>query len=156
MSFRISGLEPSQFAPYLAMSDEELARHRGQRQVATSYPGFPCRVSLDDAMPGEEVILLNFEHLPVDSPYRSSHAIFVRANATERCEMVDEVPPALARRLLSVRGFDAKGQMVSGEIVEGSALAAYAEAQLGDRNVAYLHAHYAKRGCFAARIDRAG
>jgi hypothetical protein len=155
MSFRISGLEPMQFAPFLAMGDEELARHRGQRQLVTSYPGFPCRVTLDDAMPGEEVILINFEHLPVDSPYRSSHAIFIRARATERCEMVDEVPPALARRLLSVRGFDEKGQMLSGEIVEGAALAAYVEAQLAQPQVAYLHAHYAKRGCFAARIDRA-
>lgn len=155
MTFRISGLDPAPFAAFTSMSDEDLARHRARRYTADAYPGYPCRVTLDDAQPGEEVILLNFEHLPVDSPYRSSHAIYVRANATSKYEGVDVVPPALARRLLSVRAFDADGLMVSGEIVEGTNLAPYIEAQLADPTVAYLHAHYARRGCFAARIDRA-
>jgi hypothetical protein len=136
------------------MSDEELARHRALRVTATEYPGYPCRVTLDDAQPGEEVILLNFEHLPVDSPYRSSHAIYVRSNASRRYEGIDAVPPALERRLLSVRAFDAGGLMVSGEIVEGASLAPYIEAQLANPGIEYLHAHYARRGCFAARIDR--
>lgn len=156
MSFRIAGLEPSQFAAFLAMSDEDLARHRARRYTAKEYPGYPCRVTLDDAQPGEEVILLNFEHLPVDSPYRSSHAIHVRANAARKYEGIDEVPPALARRLLSVRAFDASGLMVSGEILEGQGMAPYIEAQFSNPAVAYLHAHYARRGCFAARIDRLG
>ena len=155
MSFRITGLDPAQFAPFAAMDDAELERHRGRRTTAAEYPGYPCRVTLDDAQPGEEVLLLNFEHLPVDSPYRSSHAIYVRAGATRPYEGVDEVPPALARRLLSVRAFDAAGLMVSGEILEGRDLAPYVEAQLANQGVAYLHAHYARRGCFAARIDRA-
>lgn len=154
MSFRISGLDAAQFAPLMAMNDEELARHRARRETATGYPGYPCRVTLDDAQPGEDVILVNFEHLPVDSPYRSSHAIFVRVNATAKYEGTGEIPPALARRLLSVRGFDNEASMVSGDVVDGANLAAYIEAQFKDPRVAYLHAHYAKRGCFAARIDR--
>ncbi len=154
MTFRISGLDPAPFAPFAAMSDEDLAAHRALRTTAKEYPGYPCRVTLDDAAPGEDVILLNFEHLPVDSPYRSSHAIYVRANATRKYEGIDEVPPALARRLLSVRGFDASGLMVSGEIVEGAELAPYIESQFADAAIEYLHAHYARRGCFAARIDR--
>ena len=81
MSFRISGLDPREFTHYASMSDAELARHRAKRCTAAEYPGFPCRVTLDDAQPGEEVILLNYEHLPVESPYRSSHAIYVRAAA---------------------------------------------------------------------------
>lgn len=104
MSFRISGLDAAQFAPLMAMNDEELARHRARRETATGYRGCPCRVTLDDAQPGEDVIVVNFEHLAVDSPYRSSHAIFVRVNATAKFDGIDEVPPALARRLLSVRG----------------------------------------------------
>lgn len=155
MSFRISGLDPAQFAALAAMSDAELSRHRARRDVAKEYPGYPCRVTLDDAQPGEEVLLLNFEHLPVDSPYRSSHAIYVRARATEPFDGIDVVPPALARRLLSVRGFDAAGNMVSGEVLEGRDLGPYVESQLANADVAYLHAHYARRGCFAARIDRA-
>jgi hypothetical protein len=155
MTFRISGLDPARFAALASMSDHELARHNARRYTANEYPGFPCRVTLDDAQPGEEVILLNFEHLPVESPYRSSHAIYVRTGATRKYEGAGQVPPALARRLLSVRGFDANGLMVSGEIVEGAKLAPYIETQLADPAVAYLHAHYARRGCFAARIDRA-
>jgi hypothetical protein len=155
MPFRISGLDPQQFSPFVAMSDEELARHRGRRYTADEYPGFPCRVTLDDAQPGEKVLLLNFEHLSVDSPYRSSHAIYVRANASQRFDGIDVVPPALARRLLSIRAFDAAGLMVSGEILEGRDLAPYVDAQLANAAVAYLHAHYARRGCYAARIDRA-
>jgi hypothetical protein len=156
MTFRISGLDPEQFARFAAMSEDQLAGYHARRYTADEYPGYPCRVTLDDAQPGEEVILLNFEHLPVDSPYRSSHAIYVRASATRKYDGVGEVPPALARRLLSVRGFDAEGLMVSGEIVEGAKLAPYIEEQLADPGVAYLHAHYARRGCFAARIDRVG
>lgn len=155
MSFRICGLDPAPFAAFAAMSDDDLARNRARRHIATEYPGYPCRVTLDDAQPGEELILVNFEHLPVDSPYRSSHAIYVRTAATCPYEGVDVVPPALARRLLSVRAFDADGLMVSGEIVEGAKLARYIEEQLANPDVAYLHAHYARRGCFAARIDRA-
>jgi Protein of unknown function (DUF1203) len=154
MSFRISGLDPAQFAPLMTMSDAELARHRARRETVTAYPGYPCRVTLDDAQPGEDVILVNFEHLPVESPYRASHAIFVRANATVRFEGLDEIPPALARRLLSVRGFDDQALMVSGDVIDGANLAAYVDAQFEDPRVSYLHAHYAKRGCFAARIDR--
>jgi hypothetical protein len=156
MTFRISGLDPAQFAGFAAMTDADLARHYARRYTAQEYPGYPCRVTLDDAQPGEEVILLNFEHLPVDSPYRASHAIYVRTNASRRYDGRDEVPPALARRLLSVRGFDLDGMMVSGEIVDGATLAPYIESQFADPRVAYLHAHYARRGCFAARIDRAG
>ena len=92
MTFRISGLDPAPFASYASMSDEELARYNARRYTANEYPGFPCRVTLDDAQPGEEVILLNFEHLPVDSPYRSSHAIYVRTNATRRYEGRDGGP----------------------------------------------------------------
>src|SRR5258708_25651849 len=116
MPFQISGLDPAQFAPFHAMSGEELARHRALRVTATEYPGYPCRVTLDDAQPGEEVILLNFEHLPVESPYRSSHAIYVRTNATRRYEGIAEAPPSPARRLLSGRGFAAAGLIVSGSI----------------------------------------
>jgi hypothetical protein len=154
MPFTITGLDPARFARFAALTDAELARIGARRETADQYPGYPCRVSLDDAQPGEEVLLLNFEHLPVHSPYRSSHAIFVRTGATAQARLVDEVPPALARRLLSVRGFDEAGYMLSGEIVEGAQLAPCIEAQLADPRIAYLHAHYARRGCFAARIDR--
>lgn len=155
MSFRIRGLNPAAFQPYFRMDDAGLGLVGARRVTIAETYACPCRVTLVDAEPGETAVLLNYEHLPVDSPYRSRHAIYVRESAREPFDGIDVVPPALARRLLSVRGFDKSGDMLSGEILEGRDLAAYAEAQLQDPAVDFLHAHYARRGCFAARIDRA-
>ena len=155
MDFRITGLPAAPFAPLFAMTDEELARHRALRRTCDEKPGFPCRVSLEDARPGERVLLVNYEHLPVDSPYRASHAIYVREGATQPFDAVNELPEALATRLLSLRAIDAKGHIVDADIAEGAAIEPLIRRLLGNDQVAYVHAHFARRGCFAARIDRA-
>ena len=154
MDFRIKGLDPKPFAPYFAMSDAELARKRGLRKISDQNPGFPCRVTLRDAEPGETVLLLNYEHLPVDSPYRSSHAIYVSAAAAP-FDAVNEIPPAFRERPLAIRAFDANGLMVDADIVEGRESPALIERLLAIEGVSYLHAHYARRGCYAGRIERA-
>ena len=155
MSFRITGLPAERFTHLFGLPDAELARHRALRRTCDEKPGFPCRVSLQDAEPGERVLLLNYEHLPVDSPYRASHAIYVRERAQPSFNEVDEIPPALLPRLLAVRAIDAHGMIVAADVVEGRALVPLVEQYLADDAVAYLHAHFARRGCFAARIDRA-
>lgn len=154
MPFRIRGLDPRPFAPLFAMGDAELARRRAQRTVADSHPGFPCRVTLEDAAPGTPVILVNHEHHAVDTPYRASHAIYVTPAATA-FDAEGVVPPALRQRLLSVRAFDARGMMVDADVTEGAALESLIARLLGRADVEFLHAHFARRGCFAARIDRA-
>lgn len=154
MDFRIRGLDPAPFARYFEMDDRELARHRAVRRIADEKPGFPCRVSLADVEPGRPVILLNYEHLPVESPYRASHAIFV-GPAAEPFDAVGVVPPAMRERLLAIRAFDRDGMMVDAEIAEGRAVEPLLVQWLERPGVAYLHAHYARRGCFAARIERA-
>ncbi len=154
MDFRIRGLDPTAFMPLFAMDDAELAARRAVRTVADSKPGFPCRVTLDDAEPGMPVLLLNYEHLSVDSPYRASHAIYVSA-AKQPFDAVNVVPPALRTRLLSVRAFDVNGMMVDADVSEGAAVDALIERLLERREVDYLHAHFARRGCFAARVERA-
>ena len=154
MDFRITGLDPARFAPLFELSDEALARRRAVRRVCDSRPGFPCRITLRDASPGDSVLLLNYEHLPVDSPYRSSHAIYV-SESEERFDEVNEIPPAFRERLLAIRAFDANGLMVDADIVEGREARPLIEKLLAPDGVAYLHAHYAKRGCYAGRIERA-
>jgi hypothetical protein len=154
MHFRIKGLDPAPFAPLFSMDDAGLAQRRAMRKVADSMPGFPCRVALADAEPGTPVVLVNYEHLAVDSPYRASHAIYVSADA-EPFDAVDTVPPALRERLLSLRAFDAQGMMVDADVVEGAKLEALIARLFGETDVAYLHTHFARRGCFAAWIDRA-
>ncbi len=155
MTWVIRGLDPAPFAPLYGLSDEALATRGAVRRRADSKPGFPCRVTLEDAEPGEDLILVGYEHLPVDSPYRASYAIFVREGATEAAEYRDEVPLQLSRRLLALRAFDRDGMLLKGDVIEGSELAGRIEPWLADPAVAYLHAYNARPGCFAARIDRA-
>lgn len=155
MNFQISGLPLSSFAPLFGLSDQELARHDAVRVTADKSPGFPCRISLRDAAVGERLLLLNFEHLAVASPYRSRHAIFVRESATEAHLSIDEVPEQLRGRLLSVRAFDANGMMKGAEVAPGTALERVIEQLFSDPAVDYLHIHNAKPGCYAARVDRA-
>jgi len=155
MSFRITGLDPAPFRELYGLPEAELARRGARRMVADAKPGFPDRVELRDADPGESVLLLNFTHLAVDSPYRSSHAIFVREGAEHGVSSTNEVPECLRVRLISLRAFDASGMMTDADVVEGTALEPLIEKFLADPAVSFLHAHYARRGCYAARIDRA-
>ena len=119
MSFRITGLPLSDFAPLFALSDQQLTRHAAIRMLADKQPGYPCRVSLQDAAPGESLILLNYEHLSVATPYRARHAIYVRERAEEACLEADEVPALLRTRLLSLRAYDANGMMRTADVVDG-------------------------------------
>lgn len=155
MSFQITGLPRATFSALFALTDAELALRNAVRMVADKRPGFPCRVSLRDAEPGEKVLLLNYEHLAVASPYRSRHAIFVRENAVDAQLDVDEIPEVLETRLLSVRAFDRAGMMIDADVMQGSELVPAISRMLDKSAVDYLHVHNAKPGCFAARVDRA-
>lgn len=153
MAFRIHGLDPAPFARLFTLSDAELIALGARRDFADSSPGYPCRVSLVDAAVGEELVLLNHEHHATSSPYRASGPIYVRRAATTKL-VLDRVPEVLERRVLSVRGYDADGMMKAADVVDGRELAAELERLLGGA-VSYVHVHYAKPGCFAARVVRA-
>lgn len=153
MSFRITGLPAEPFVPLFDMSDDELARHGAVRRIA-DRPGYPCRISLTDARPGDPLILVNYEHLPVDSPYRMRFAVYVRPGE-ERYDAVDAVPEQLRRSTLAARAFDEAGMMVDRTLVEGVALEDAVERLLADPRAAFVHLHYAAAGCYAARVDRA-
>ena len=155
MSFTVSSLPIEPFAPLFALDDDALAERGMLRVVADAPFAFPCRVTLEDAAPGETLILLNHQHQPADTPFRASHAIYVREAARAPASTTDVLPPALRRRLLSLRGFDAAGMLRDADVVEGAAAAPVIARMLADPGVAYLHAHYAKPGCYAARIDHA-
>jgi hypothetical protein len=155
MSFRIRGLPAEEFRHLFAMTDEELAQHGAVRRTADDrQPGYPCRVSLTDSRPGDELILVNYEHLPVDSPYRMRFAIFVR-EGDETYDKVDEIPTQLRPRTLALRAFDAKGMMTGFQLTEGSELESAIEKQFRNPVAEYLHVHFAAPGCYAARVDRA-
>ena len=154
MSFRITGLPTERFTHLFALSDAELAAQGAVRKIADGRnPGYPCRVSLTDSKPGDELILVNYEHHAVDSPYRMRFAIYVR-KGEETFDRVDEVPEQLRIRSLAVRAFDADGMMTGWEMVEGRDLEAAIERLFANPDAAYLHIHYAAPGCYAARVER--
>jgi hypothetical protein len=153
MAFRISGLPAEPFQHLFALDDAELQRAGAIRRVAEDS-GYPCRISLTDAKEGDEVILVNYEHQDADTPYRSRHALYVRAGE-RRYDQVGEVPEQLRKRLLSVRAFDAQGMMLNADVTDGKALETQIDKFFADGKVAYLHLHYARPGCYAARVDRA-
>jgi hypothetical protein len=153
MSFRISGLPTETFQHLFAMSDAELARHGAVRKIAADS-GYPCRISLTDASQGDEVILVNYEHQDADTPYRSRHAVYVR-KGEQRYQAMDEVPVQLRKRLLSIRAFDGQGMMVDADVADGQELEPQIARFFGMPEVAYIHLHYARPGCYAARVDRA-
>ena len=155
MSFRISGLPATPFRPLFTLSDEALLAQGARRYLADECPGFPCRVSLADAALGERVLLVNFEHQPARSPYRAGGPIFVRENARAATPEIGEVPESLGRRLLSVRAYDGEDLITDAEVVEGRQLEPLIARFFAAPAVAYLHVHYARRGCYAARVDRA-
>jgi hypothetical protein len=155
MNFRIQGLPADEFA-HLAGRTESQLRDLGIRRVRIAEPhSAPDRISLRDAEPGETVLLLNYEHQAVDSPYRSRHAIYIVEGETRTFDEVNVVPEVMRRRLLSLRAFDAQGMMVDADVVDGREVEPLIERLLADERTAYVHAHYARRGCFAARIERA-
>ena len=154
MSFRITGLPAEAFEHLYGKSASELADLGVERHIARSKPGFPDRVSLRDAEPGEAVLLLNHEHQSAPTPYRASHAIFVIEGERARFDAVDDVPPVLRVRMLSLRAFDARGAMLDADLTDGNDVEGLIARLFANPDVDYIHAHYAKRGCYAARIDR--
>jgi hypothetical protein len=154
MRFRYTGLEAGQFRSLFALRDPELLARGICRVIADTRPGFPCRVSLEDAAPGESLLLLPFEHQPADSPYRSSGPIFVRETATTAYDST-VLPPVFAGRVLSVRAYDHGGMMVDADIVEAAEVETLFARMLACDDTAYLHVHNAKRGCYSARVERA-
>ena len=153
MHFRISGLPAESFQHLVDMSDAQLAHHGAVRKIAADS-GYPCRVSLTDAAERDEVILVNYEHQGADTPYRSRHAVYVR-KGEQRYDATNEVPHQLRKRLLSIRAFDEAGMMVDADVADGKELEAQIARFFALPQVAYIHLHYARPGCYAARVDRA-
>jgi hypothetical protein len=155
MSFRITGLDPAQFSHLFGLSDVALAAQGAKRYNADARPGFPDRVEVRDLEVGETALLLNYTHQPADTPYRASHAIFVREGASRAANVVGEVPEVMRLRTISLRAFDKAGEMLDADLATGAEIEPLILRFLADPDVAYLHAHFAKRGCYAARIEPA-
>jgi hypothetical protein len=155
MNFQVTGLSPEPFRHLYGLSDQELALSCVKRYVADKKPGFPDRIEMRDAEIGEKLLLLNHMCQPADTPYRATHAIFVMEGAQSTYQRVNEIPDVMRTRLLSLRAYDAVGMMLDADVVDGKDVEGVVLRFFRSPNVAYIHAHNAKRGCYSGRIDRA-
>lgn len=155
MTFRITGLDSAPFEHLFGLSDDALAAHRAKRYVADEKPGFPCRTTLEDAEPGETILLVPYAHQTARTAYAAHGPIFVRERKTQGATYLGEIPEQLAARTISLRAYDGGGMMIDADVVEGRELAPLIARFFADGKASYLHAHFARRGCYAARIERA-
>lgn len=151
MTYRIQGLDPARFA-----DSEALIAEGAIRMTAGDDSGYPCRVTLQDAEPGETVLLLNYLHADVQTPFRSRHAIFVREGAATASRYEDVAPPYLEQRPLSLRGFDRAGMILAATVAEPGGADAGIRGLLNDEEIDYVDVHHAAWGCFLARAERSG
>lgn len=154
MGYLITGLDPADFSALFALDDAALAARRACRVTAPTDRGFPCRISLEDARAGETLILLHHVSHDVATPYRSAYAIYVRETAKHAAHYADSLPPVFEGRPLSLRGFDGEGTLRDARLAMPGEAEAVIRTLFENAAIAYIHAHNAAHGCFAARIDR--
>jgi hypothetical protein len=153
--FQLVGIDHEPFQSLFALSDDQLAELSARRCIATESPGYPCRISLEEAQLGEELLLLPYLHQPAASPYRSSGPIFVRRGVQQRRMPVNFVPSYVSTRIISVRAYDAAHMIVDASVCDGTAVADEIAKYFNRDDVTYIHLHNAKRGCFSCTAVRA-
>lgn len=154
MSFQFKSINENQFSHFYGLSDDKLKAHNVIPYIATSKPGYPCRVTLKDAEPGERLLLINYVHLNTSSPYHASHAIFVKEGAKAASCEVNEIPEIVANRLLSIRAFDNQHMMLDATVCEGKDVVSHINQLFSHTNITLLQIHTAKRGCFLTEVVR--
>lgn len=147
--FRLTGLDHGPFLELFELTDPQLEAINARRVRASADFGFPCRISLEDAHTGQELLLLPFEHQPAASPYRASGPIYVARGSRQRLLAAGQVPPTVSRRQISLRAYDEAHMIVAAEVVDGTAVADQLRAFFAQPGVAYVQLHNAKRGCYS-------
>lgn len=153
--FQLVGIDHEPFQSLFNLSDDQLSERSAKRCIAEESPGYPCRISLEDAQIGEVLLLLPYLHQPAASPYRSSGPIYVRQGVRQSRLPVDFVPSYVSSRLMSVRAYDNAHRIVEASVCEGTAAASEIARHFKRDDVAYIHLHNAKRGCFSCQAIRA-
>lgn len=155
MSYQIVGLDSDIFAPLFDMDDDQLAARGARRVIAAADRGFPCRIALEDAKAGDELILLHHVSHDVATPYRSAYAIYVDKGARTAIYH-KSLPPVFEGRPIALRGFDTAGMLTDARLALPGGAEAAILSLFADPRISYIHAHNAAHGCFAARIERDG
>lgn len=155
MSFIITGLSPQPFQHLFGLPDAVLREQNIVRRTADAKPGYPCRITLEDAEPGESVLLLNHQSHDTPTPYASRYAIYVREGAAAASSYRDELPPVFLNRPIALRLFNSDGMLVGADMGVNGDLRGKIEQALARPDVDAIHAHNAMHGCFVAVVRRA-
>lgn len=154
IAFQIKALDASHFEPLFGLSKDELAEKNVMVYAVDAKPGFPCRVGLEDAAIGEEVLLLNYEHLSAETPFQSKGPIFVKRHARTADQDPNQIPQVLKGRPLSVRGYDRAGMMIDADVAQDESLEPMIQRIFGQDEIEFIQIHFARRGCYACRVER--
>jgi len=154
MNFQIKALDDKEFSEIFKLDNLELEKMGAVRMTVDKFPGFPCRVSLEDAEIGEEVILMPYQHHKTNSPYQASGPIFVRKIAKTSYLDNNEIPKMFNHRLLSLRGFDKSGIMKEALVTEGNNLKEQIVKTFENEEINYIHIHNARPGCYNCVVER--
>ena len=155
IKFKIMALQSTLLDSFKSLSERELKRVNARWIDVDECPGYPCRVSLEDAKVGERVLAFTFTHHDVNSPYKSSGPIFIRENAKQAIPLINEIPLMLRHRQMSLRGYSAEGMMIEAEVAEGMELEECIVKIFKNPETEYIHIHNAKPGCFNCCVVRA-
>lgn len=152
--FQIKAIPCSEVSYLFSLDDEELSRIGALRRVADRPTGYPCRITLEDAPQGEEVILFTYEHHNVASAYRASGPVYVRKSLETARPGTNEIPAMLQHRFLSLRAYDTHAMMLRSGTVKGDVLQQELKNILRDPSVEYIHIHNAGPGCYVCQANR--
>ena len=155
-TFQIIALDLAQYLPFFDLTDEELQVHSIARQFADKSPGYPCRISLEDAAVGEEVLLFQYDHHAVKSPYRSSGPMYIRRTGDKAVVDPDFVPTFLLKRTISLRCYDKQQMMISATVCQGDTIANELRTFFQNLDIVYIHIHNARTGCYLCAANRVG
>src|SRR5215475_5943974 len=122
-------------------------------QVADSG-GYPCRHCLEDAVPGERMILFSHSPFTTGGPYKEFGPIFVHERSCVRRTPSAEIPEQMRKRLLALRGYDADGNMLDADVVDGRQVESLLFKLFARDDVAFVHVRNARAGCFSCAIVR--
>ncbi|MCV2884653.1 DUF1203 domain-containing protein [Aestuariibacter sp. AA17] len=147
-----------QITPITLSIDEviERAANKFTWLKADTTPGYPCRVSLQDAGIGERVLAVHFTHHQMPSPYYASGPIFIRENAVAASPVPNAIPAFLHHRQLSVRGYSEGGMLINASLSTGKEVVSAIHALFQNNTIQYLHIHNAIPGCFMCSVKRFG
>jgi hypothetical protein len=121
----------------------------------TSPGGYPCRHCLSDIGAGGDYLTLAYRPFPTLQPYAETGPIFLHAEACQRYEATESLPPILTSPDYIVRGYGEDDRIVygSGGVITTEAIPARADALFSNREIAYLHVRSARNNCYQCRID---